>query len=739
MKALLVLSARILASRRSLGLLILAALIAVRVSDPPPVEELRLRSFDLFQTIQPRSGAFRPVVIVDIDEASLNAYGQWPWPRTLVADLITRLFELQSKAVAFDVIFSEPDRTSPNEVIKYFRNLDDATRVRLSEMPSNDDVFANAIARGKVVLGQAGTRAVNADAPALPLETGVAVLGPDPSPHLITFPRLLRNVAQLERAAAGRGLFTISTERDGMVRRVPLIMSAEGKIVPALSVDLLRVATGAGSILIRSDQTGVRTVRVAGVDLPTDENGRVWVHFAPHDMSRYVSAKDVIEGKAPAEAFAGKLVLLGTSAIGLLDVKTTPVHPAMPGVEIHAQLLEAALTQSLLNAPASAIVFELLASVLVGLMLIVLAPAVSVVTLLVITALAATALLSGSWVLYSRHQMLLDPTFPLIIIFSVYMGLALVGYVREQLDRRRIRSAFSQYLSPSLVEQLANSPKKLVLGGEIRNITVLFSDVRGFTAISEVFGQDPTALTALMNRLLTPLTNAIVAHNGTIDKYIGDAIMAFWNAPLDDPTQEIDACLAALEMLKGVEELNRERERESSETGVRYVPIKVGIGINTGSCVVGNMGSDLRFQYTAMGDSVNLASRLEGQSAFYGVPMLIGARTAEAVSDHFALLQVDYIRVKGKQTPEAIFTILGRADVAGSSEFKSLREHWTRLLRSYRGRDWSGVIELIESCRPLCEKFGIGELVQRYRDRSHQFAMNPPPADWDGVYTAETK
>ena len=516
-------------------------------------------------------------------------------------------------------------------------------------------------------------------------------------------------------------------------------MKAEDKVVPALTIDLLRVASGAGGVLIRSDESGVQNVAVSGLELPTDQHGRVWIHFSPHDMARYVSAKDVIEGNALPERFSGKLVLIGTSAVGLLDVKTTPVHSAMPGVEIHAQLIEAALSKSLLKAPASAIVLEMLAAIGAGLMLAVLAPLVSALALFLINALTATAFLAGSWMLYSRYQMLLDPTFPLLALLSVYMTLALIGYFREQLDRRRIRSAFSQYLSPSLVEQLANSPKKLVLGGEERNMTVLFSDVRGFTAISETFGDDPRGLTTLMNRFLTPLTNAIIAHNGTIDKYMGDAIMAFWNAPLDDSSHQSDACYAALDMLNSVDALNGERERESSQTGARFVPIKIGIGINTGRCVVGNMGSELRFQYTVMGDSVNLASRLEGQTALHGVPLLIGSKTAEAVSDQFALLQVDSIRVKGKRDPEVIHTIVGRADIARTSEFKSLQDHWAKLLTCYRKQDWSGVIEMLDLCRPLCEKFGLSELADLYRDRTHEFRITPPPPDWDGVFTAQTK
>ena len=726
-------------SRRSAGLLLLGLLIAVRISDPSPLEELRLRCFDLFQSIQPRSDGFRPVVIVDIDEASLNTYGQWPWPRTLISDLVTRLNELQTVAIAFDAVFSEPDRTSPSQSIKHFQDLDPALRERLMELPSNDTVLATAISRARVVLGQAGATAIKTHASGTLPETGIAILGPDPSAQLVTFPGLLRNLSELEHAASGRGLFTIATERDGMIRRVPLIMSAQGNIVPALAVDLLRVGLGAGSVLVRSDQAGVRNVAIGRLDLPTDENGRVWIHFGRHDIGRYVSAKEVLERTASAERFSGKLALIGTSAIGLLDVKTTPVHPAMPGVEVHAQLIEAAMTNSLLKAPSSALVWELLACVVIGLLLVILAPIMSAPALFVLTAIAAGAVVTGSWLLYTGQQMLLDATFPALSILLVYGTLALIGYFREQSERRQIRLAFSQYLSPTLVEQLANSPKRLVLGGEIRNMTILFSDVRGFTALSETFGEDPKGLTALMNWLLTPLTNAIVGRNGTVDKYIGDAIMAFWNAPLENLSHEKDACHAALYMLKSVDALNREREQESEISTIPFVPIKVGIGINSGFCIVGNMGSDLRFQYTAMGDAVNLASRLEGQTVLYGVPVLIGARTARTISDEFAVLEVDCIRVRGKHEAEVTSTILGASDVAGLSDFKTLREQWGKILASYRQQDWAAVLALIDTIKPLSERFNLHKLTELYRERARQFATKPPPAHWDGVFDAEVK
>jgi adenylate cyclase len=731
--------AHALVSRRSVGLLLLLVLILIRVWDPFPLEEVRLRSFDLYQNLEPRNASAHPVVIVDIDEDSISAYGQWPWPRTLLADLLDRLYAAQVVAIAFDVVFAEPDRSSPKEAAKSFRGLDEATQERLDRLPSNDDVFAEAISRGKVVLGQSGTHTAPRRAGEAVPETGFAVMGPDPTPFLIAFPHLLRNLPSLEKAAAGRGLFSIGTERDGIVRRVPIVMKSGDKIVPGLVLDLLRVVTGSGVILVRTDESGVRSVAVPGLELPTDQNGRIWIHFSPHEQSRYVSAKDVIEGKVGPERLAGKLVLLGTSAIGLLDVKTTPIDAAMPGVEVHAQLIESTLSQSLLAAPGYAIVIELLAAVVACVTLSLLAPFASALTLLVTALLFAAVFVTTSWLAYSWYQTLLDSSFPLIATSVVYVSLVAIGYFREQLDRRRIRSAFGQYLSPILVERLAHSPNQLVLGGEDRTMTVLFSDVRDFTSISESYKDNPQGLTTLMNRFLTPLTNAILARSGTIDKYIGDAIMAFWNAPLDDPAQELHACESALDMLQSVNALNDERKREAAENGTRFFPIEMGIGINTGRCTVGNMGSDLRFQYTVMGDTVNLASRLEGQTRAYGLPTILGSRTAAAVAERFALIEIESIRVKGKREPDVIYTIVGRDDVAGTPEFQSLRERWQQLLVCYRKQDWAGARKMLEACREGCERFGLLGLVDTYVERIRNLERNPPATDWDGVFVAETK
>jgi adenylate cyclase len=321
----------------------------------------------------------------------------------------------------------------------------------------------------------------------------------------------------------------------------------------------------------------------------------------------------------------------------------------------------------------------------------------------------------------------------------VYLTLIFVNYFKEQKQRQQIRAAFGFYLSPALVEQLARSPEKLVLGGEERKMTILFSDVRGFTTISEHYKHDPQGLTRLMNRFLTPLTNAIIERKGTIDKYIGDAIMAFWNAPLDDPQQEINACEAALEMLARADKLNQDFKREADLNGGKYMPLRVGIGLNTGPCVVGNMGSDFRFNYSVLGDTVNVASRLEARTKDYRIPIVIGSGTEQNAKEKFVTMEIDRIQVKGKTEPETVFTVLGRTERGQDPNVQELRDLTTRMLRYYREQDWTQALETIELCRKAAERFGIGALYDMYAERVEAFHRDPPPPDWNGVYEAESK
>ncbi len=724
---------------RLLCLALLIGFAALRVADPAPIEEIRVRTFDAFQRIDPRKKTIRPVTIVDIDDKSLEKLGQWPWPRTRIADLVTELTRLGAVVIAFDAVFSEPDRLNPAFAADTFRNLDPETRAKLRALPSNDQILAEAIKASRVVLGESGLpEEIAALDKTLPV-TGIAMLGEEPQRFMFDFPGLLRNVPVLEQAAAGRGLFTIKPERDGIVRRVPMIMQAQGQTMPSLTFEMLRVATGSGTILIKAEKAGIKSIGIKGIQIPTDHNGQLWVHYARNDASIYVPAVNVLEKNVAPDMIAGKLVLIGTSAVGLNDIKTTPVSRAMPGVEIHAQVLESALTGEVISQPIYGLPVEFVTALLFGLLVIAFAPQFGPVTLVALGAAFASMLIGMSAYFYTQSRLLIDFTYPLMSTTAIYLTLIFSSFVREQAQRRQIRSAFGQYLSPALVEQLAQSPEKLVLGGEEREMTIMFSDMRGFTSISETYKNDPQGLTALMNRFLTPLTNAILSRKGTIDKYMGDAIMAFWNAPLDDRDHQINACEAALDMLERVDELNQAREQEAKEEGRPFIPLNAGIGLNTGTCVVGNMGSDQRFDYSVFGDSVNLASRLEGQSKEYGFPIIVGSRTALAVKDRFAILELDFIMVKGKKEPEVIYAIAGREDTAQSGRFQRLRNLTIEMLSCYRNRDWNGALAAIARGRKTDEANSLELLYNLYEVRIRSYLENPPPQDWNGAFALMTK
>lgn len=722
-----------------LGLLVVFA--GLRVWDPPPVQELRLRTFDMFQLIDPRDKkGLRPVTIIDIDDKSLAKFGQWPWPRTRIADMIVNLTNNGAVAIGFDVVFSEPDRLNPDLVASQMRYLDDTTRTRLRELPSNDQILSDAIKRSRVVLGETGQPAVGSKLDkSLPF-TGVATVGEENAEKfLFEFPGLLRNVPVIEKVAAGRGLFTIRTERDGLIRRVPMIMRAQGNIMPSLSLEILRVITGTPTLLVRTDKTGVRAVRLKGVEIPTDKNGQLWVHYADHDPSIYVSAADVLDNTVPPGKIAGKLVLIGTSAVGLNDIKTTPVSRSMPGVEIHAQVIESVLTGAVISQPNYALGVELLAALIIGILVIIFTPNLGPVRLVIAGAMFAAILIGTSWFFYWKYRYLIDFTYPLLSTTAIYLTFIFASFVREQRQRKEIRGIFAQYMSPVLVEQMAQSPEKVVLGGEEREMTIMFSDVRGFTTISESYKHDPQGLIVLMNRFLTPLTDVIIEEKGYVDKYMGDAIMAFWNAPLDDAKHQLNACEAAIRMLEKIDVVNKEREQEAADGGHVYIPLNVGIGLNTGIGVVGNMGSDLKKNYSVLGDSVNLASRLEGQTKEYGFPIIVGSRTALAAKDKFAILELDFIMVKGKTEPEVIYAIAGREDVMHSGAFQRLRNITIEMLSCYRGRDWQGALDAIERGRRSEDADTLEKLFKLYEARIKDFQLDPPPEGWTGAFALLTK
>ncbi|NNF79833.1 MAG: adenylate/guanylate cyclase domain-containing protein [Rhizobiales bacterium] len=725
---------------RALGVAMLAFFVAMQVWNPLPLHAVRLKIFDFYQQLQPREQKGYPVVIVDIDDKSLAEEGQWPWPRTRVSDMILEVTRLGGVAVAFDILFSEPDGTSPAEFARRVGSIDAETKKRLMKLPSNDGVLALAFKRKAVVLAQSGYHEESVwKGTKKPPTTGIATIGQDPTSRLLSYKGILRNVPILEYNAAGRGMVSVLPDWDGVVRRVPLLQYADGKIVPSITMEMLRLLTGSSAVGVRANAAGVSQVFVKGLKVQTDANAHLWVHFNKHDRKRYVSAVDLLNKRVPEARIKNKIVMVGTSATALFDIKSTPLNPVLPGVEIHPQVLESLLTKTQLKRPNFAHISELALSIGVSLAIIAAAPVFGALTVLVMGGVMAAGVAGTSWWYFSTQGLLLDAFYPLATALIIFSAMVFFNYIREESQKRQIRGAFGQYLSPDLVDQLADDPEKLTLGGETRELTILFSDVRGFTSISETYKSDPQGLTKLINRLLTPLSHVILDNNGTIDKYMGDNVMAFWNAPLDDDDHAEHACLSSLQMLTALEKLNAERLIEDKEAGRESLPLHVGVGINTGECVVGNVGSDMRFDYSVLGDTVNLAARLEGQTKSYGVDTIIGQITAGRVKGKFALLELDAIRVKGKTEPEVIFSIIGTEEMLRDADFLAHEENHVQLLAAYRAMKWPQARKIIKACRQSGEKFNLSGLYDLYEERISAFKTSPPPKDWDGVFTMETK
>lgn len=669
----------------SVGAVLLAALL-LRALDPAPVARLRLAVFDSLLTSAPRviDETF-PVRIIDIDEASLAEFGQWPWPRTRLADLIDRLSAAGARTITLDLILAEPDRWNAANVAETFSSSPELASLReaVARLPSNDQLLAASISKAPVVLGFSADRFVERQLaePRAPF----AAAGDDPKLFVPAFDGGVGALPVFSQAAAGIGAVNWLPERDQVVRRVPLLINAAGKLYPSLALETIRIAqgpettvmvrsSGASGALAFGQQTGVEAVRVGSIVLPSDGQGELWLKYAPTDARRAISARDVLTGKVPKSDIEGRFIFVGTSATGLMDLRTTPLAAAVPGVEIHAQALEQMLSGDHLQRPAWATGAELIFILLIGLLsAFLIARSAWAATYLrtsgpvaaaIVSLAAIVAVVAFSWAAYGKG-LLIDPVYPSIALVAVYLVASLTSYVQSETDRARIRSAFGHYVSPSIIEELARSPGRLELGGETREITLLFADVRGFSRLSE--GLDAQGLVRFVNTLFTPLADEILSHRGTIDKFMGDAVMAFWNAPLSDPDHARQACRAALAMQARLVELNGALERTEK-------PILLGIGLNTGDCVVGNVGSPQRFDYSVLGDVVNTASRIEEATKTYGFPIIVGEKTAAAAIG-FAFVPIGATALRGKQRGEALFALIGDETISGETTCQELIHH----------------------------------------------------------------
>ena len=494
--------------------------------------------------------------------------------------------------------------------------------------------------------------------------------------------------------------------------------------------------------MVTVDPAGIRDVKVdKKLKIRTDKNGRIWPYFSIMDTAKYVPAIDILEGTADPSLLKGKMTIVGTSAVGLKDIKPVPTEPLMPGVEVHAQIVETALEGTYLERPGYFDVAEPTFIFLIGLILVILIPWIGAKWTAIVIISSVVFAGGYSWHLFANERILLDASAAILSLTSIYMVLTYTSYAREEAQKKQTRAAFSKYLSPDMVSRVAENPDELKLGGEERDLTLLFCDVRGFTPISELFS--PQGLTALINKLLTPLTNQIMARQGTVDKYMGDCIMAFWNAPLDDENHERNGCLSALAMLAEMDPLNEKLEQEAKEEGRKHLDLKVGLGLNSGPCVVGNMGSDQRFDYSVLGDTVNLAARLEGQSKGYGVRIVLGPSTAEKVTD-LAILELDLIQVKGKTEAVQIFGLVGDDEMAKTEFFQGLKPQHDRMLELYKAQKWDEGLAAAKECREYAKDapFEVDGFYELYETRCVEYKAEPPVPpgeDWDGVFIATTK
>src|SRR5215469_16574973 len=681
-----------------LPLAILIVAVVVRLSASDLLDRLSSFCFDIYQKTAPREAGDTPIRIVDIDDNSLKKIGQWPWPRSVVAQLVDRLRDAGAAVVAFDIDFAEPDRTAPKLLLPLLAQNGvgaEETERLLAALPDPDRQLAEAIGTMPVVTGFILTDHGEARPP-LP-KAGFGFAGNEPLGHVDSFPAVVTNLPEFEAAAAGNGFLNQSVEWDHVVRRVPLLMRLGEKPYPSLAAEVLRLAVGATTYVGRAaganaekslgEKSGLTAIRIGQLSIPTDAAGRVWLHYSVPRQDRFVSAADVLSGKFDPALFKDNIVLVGTSASGVInDLQATPIAPDVPGVEVHAQLLEQIFQGAYLVRPDWAVGAEISFALLVGVGLIIGLPRIGALPSAVLGGVSVAVAFGTSWLAFKYAQLLLDPVYPWAVITLVYLVGSLLGYLRTEAQQREIRGAFSHYMSPHFVAELAAHPEKLKLGGEARTMTIMFSDIRGFTSLSEKL--DAASLTQFMNSFLTPMTEIITERKGTIDKYIGDCIMAFWNAPLDDPDHVENAVQAAQAMRAELVELNHLWQAELAYQV--FLPVRVGIGINTGECVVGNFGSDEHFDYSLLGDPVNLASRLESLGKVYGVDLVIGEETARLLGDP-ALIELDLVAVKGKSEAGRIYTL-----PPGIIAEDQVTDQHSALLGAYRRQDWAAATRLLD-------------------------------------------
>ena len=658
------------------ALITLIILIIVKFQSPTFVESIKLRYFDTLITSQPEIQ--NTIHTVNIDESALEKYGQWPFSRDVYADIIKDLYNRGAGLVVFNVLMPEKDRSG------------------------KDSVLAETLKDYPVILSNVGSD-INKNQAKNP---GAVMIG-DPDGKVIEYPGIIANIPELENEAYGVGLTSTLPEIDGVNRRIPLVVKSGEHLYPSIGLEVLRVLAQDPSFQIKFHEYGIEKLRIPQFGIiPTDNIGRVWIDWQQKGISH--SLTDLPDN------FENSIVIVGTTASGIANPISTSVGEVWPH-EVQTSIIATLFNQVNIQRPDWADGAEILVTIVLSLIILILSrwTYVGLGTSVVLLGATIPATMYG----YSHYKFLFDGTLLLGVGILVMLHAYGVKFISEFRQKQQIKKQFGSYLSPALVEKLQKNPDLLKLGGETRDLSIMFTDVRGFTSISEHYGEDVQGLTKIMNRYMTAMTKKILDNNGTLDKYIGDAQMAFWNAPLDDTNHAKHAVKTALEMLGDLDEFNK----EIADEGIPK--FGMGIGINTGGVVVGNMGSSHRFDYTCLGDSVNLASRLEGQSKTYGVKIILGPITAEQVKDEYNTVELDCIAVKGKKVGVKIYTIAETPDIKGHKKY----------LRAYYDGEWKAAILIaneLKNNNPELQQYYIN-MIERMKDGL--------PKDWNGTFVATSK
>ncbi|HKP27649.1 MAG TPA: adenylate/guanylate cyclase domain-containing protein [Dongiaceae bacterium] len=705
----------------ALASLVLAVALALRWYDPPILGDLRSLVFDQYQRVQPREYQPASVKIVDIDNESLIRIGQWPWPRSVIAELLHKLREQGAAVIAMDIVFSEPDRTAPSRVFSGWGLApDDTLSQELSvRVTDPDEALAEELKLGKVVLGAVLTDDVRGEP--VKRKGGFANAGVNPRDNVRDFAGIIAALPILQESAAGNGAINPAPDRDAVVRRVPMILKVGKDLYPSLVAEALRVGVGASTYVVKSSgsqgykwlgwqfwglkRTGVGEIGIGPIRINTDPEAMVSLYDTGHRQERFIPAWQVLAG----EKFdlSGTVIFVGTSAPGLLDLRSTPNASAVPGVEIHAQIVEQIMLNDMIERPLWADLVEFLSLLILGGAMVILLPKLGAVGCAILGGVSVIAAAGFGWWAFLHLGWLIDPAYPSAGALTVFTTGVLLSFRRSDIERKRVRETFSHYLAPAMVKRLVANPSLVRLGGEVRDLTIMFCDIRDFTSISE--RMEATALTSLLNDFLTPMSEAVMENGGTIDKYIGDSIMAFWNAPLDERDHAKLACRATLEMRRRLAALNKALAERAQAAGQSFSPIMIGIGLNTGEALVGNLGARTRVNYSVIGDNVNLASRIEGVSKGFGLDILIGEQTRNAAPD-FAAIPIGDIFVKGKTLPARLYALIGGPEVAKAPQAEELLNEFAKIAHSFKSGNLAGAASALAVARNLGQGLGLEPL-----------------------------